>query len=131
MLENFDKINNAHALWFWCMSSALTLWVRALDASNSQCACIILSKFTHQSKYVINNLWLFKGLKKWNLYLVGQAVFKLWIKIVRMFFGFITPEPLGLPKFWSFFWVPLTIYCKMSILFFKDVNYFEMEHRTY
>ena len=34
--------------------------------------------------------------------LVGQVVFKLWIKIFKMFFFFfssITQEPLGLPKF--------------------------------
>ena len=36
--------NNAHSLEFWCLSSALTLWVCAFDASKSQCACIILSK---------------------------------------------------------------------------------------
>ena len=30
--------------------------------------------------------------------LVGQAVFKLWIKIVKMLFGSITQEPLGLLK---------------------------------
>ena len=38
--------NNALALQFWCLSNALTLRVRALDASKSQRACIILSKFT-------------------------------------------------------------------------------------
>ena len=41
--------NNALALQFWCLSNALTLRVRALDASKSQHACIILSKFTRKS----------------------------------------------------------------------------------
>ena len=41
------------ALQFWCLSNALTLRVRALDASKSQCACIILSKFTCKSKYAV------------------------------------------------------------------------------
>ena len=40
--------NNALALQFWCLSNALTLQVRALDASKSQRACIILSKFTRK-----------------------------------------------------------------------------------
>ena len=30
---------------------------------------------------------------------VSQAAFKLWIKTVKMLFGSITQEPLGLPKF--------------------------------
>ena len=48
--------NNALALQFWCLSNALTLRVRALDASKSQRACIILSKFTRKSKYAVINL---------------------------------------------------------------------------
>ena len=32
-------------------------------------------------------------------FLVGQALFTLWIKIVKMLFGSITQEPFGLPKF--------------------------------
>ena len=31
--------------------------------------------------------------------LVGQAVFKLWIKTVKVMFGSITQDPLGLSKF--------------------------------
>ena len=50
--------NNALALQFWCLSNALTLRVCALDASKSQRACIILSKFTRKSKYTVINLWL-------------------------------------------------------------------------
>ena len=45
--------NNALALQFWCLFNALTLRVRALDASKSQRACIILSKFTCKSKYAV------------------------------------------------------------------------------
>ena len=37
-------------LQYWCLSSALTLWVRALDASKSQRTCIILSIFFCKSK---------------------------------------------------------------------------------
>ena len=48
--------NNALALQFWCLSSALTLRVRAPDASKSQRACIMLSKFTRKSKYAVINL---------------------------------------------------------------------------
>ena len=41
---------------------------------------------------------LFKELKNGIEILVGQAVFKLKIKTVKMFrFGSITQEPLGLP----------------------------------
>ena len=35
--------------------------------------------------------------------LVGQAVFKLWIKTVKMLFGSITQELLGLPNFYAIF----------------------------
>ena len=63
---------------------------------------------------------LFKELKNGIKILVGQAVFKLWIKTVKMF-GSITQEPLGLPKFWYNFCVPWTIYYKMHMLFFKKV----------
>ena len=45
-----------------------------------------------------------------NLLIVGQTVFELWIKTVKMLIGSITQEPLGLPKFWWYFWVPRTIY---------------------
>ena len=42
---------------------------------------------------------LSKELKNGIEILEGQAVFKLWIKIVKMLFGSIIQEPLGLPKF--------------------------------
>ena len=45
-----------------------------------------------------------------NLLIVGQTVFELWIKTVKMLIGSITQEPLGLPKLWCYFWVPRTIY---------------------
>ena len=62
--------------------------------------------------------------------LVGQAVFKLWIKTIKMLFGSKTQDPLGLPKFWCYFWVPLTVYCKMHVLFFKGVENLETDHKT-
>ena len=46
---------------------------------------------------------LAKKLKKGIEILVGQVVFKLWIKTVRMLFGSITQEPLGLPNFYAIF----------------------------
>ena len=45
---------------------------------------------------------LFKALKNGIESLVSQAVFRLswlWIKTVKMLFGSVTQEPLGLPKF--------------------------------
>ena len=42
---------------------------------------------------------LFKEFKMALKFLVSQAVFKLWIKTVKMLFGSITQEPLGLPIF--------------------------------
>ena len=44
-----------------------------------------------------------KKLKNGIEILVGQAVFKLWIKTVKMLFGSITQEPLGLPNFYTIF----------------------------
>ena len=46
---------------------------------------------------------LFKKLKNGTEIVVGQAVFKLWIETVKMLFGSITQEPLGLPKFCCYF----------------------------
>ena len=49
---------------------------------------------------------------------------------VKMLFGSIPQELLGLPNFWCYFWVPWTIYFKMHKLFFqKDVDNFEIEHK--
>ena len=47
MLENCDKYK-ALALQFWCLSNTLTFQVRALEASKSQRACIILSQITRK-----------------------------------------------------------------------------------
>ena len=44
-----------------------------------------------------------KKLKNGTEIWVGQAVFKLWIKTVKMLFGSITQEPLGLPNFHTIF----------------------------
>ena len=44
-----------------------------------------------------------KKLKNGIEILVGQAVFKLWIKTVKMLIGSITQEPLGLPNFHAIF----------------------------
>ena len=44
-----------------------------------------------------------KKLKNGIEILVGQAVFKLWIKTVKILFGSITQEPLGLPNFHAIF----------------------------
>ena len=75
---------------------------------------------------------LFKELKNGIEILVGQVVFNLWIKTVKMLFGSITQDPLDLPKFGCYFWVPWTIYYKIHILFFKkDVDNFEIEHKTW
>ena len=53
---------------------------------------------------------LFKELKNGIATLVGQVVFKLWIKTVKIMFWSTTQEMLGLLKFWCHFWVPSTIY---------------------
>ena len=60
---------------------------------------------------------LFKELKYGIEILVGKAVFKLWIKTVKMLFGSVT-QLLGLLML---FWVPWTIYYKMHISFFKKM----------
>ena len=49
-----------------------------------------------------NNIWtskLSKELENGIEILVGQTVFKLWIKAVKVLFESITQEPLVLPKF--------------------------------
>ena len=56
--------NNALALQFWCLFNALTLQVRALDASKSQRACIIILSQLHLqlSKCAVINLWLLSSM---------------------------------------------------------------------
>ena len=44
-----------------------------------------------------------KNLKNGIEILVGRAVFKLWIKTVKMLFGSITQKPLDLPNFHAIF----------------------------
>ena len=69
--------NNALALQFWCLSNALTLRVCALDTSKSQRACIILSKFTHKSKYAVINLsFTFRNTKFKD---AANGEFRKWI----------------------------------------------------
>ena len=58
--------------------------------------------------------------------LVGQAVFKLWIKTDKKLFESIAQEPLDLSKFWCYFWVSWTIYYKMQ----KGADDFEIEYKT-
>ena len=53
---------------------------------------------------------IYQGTKNGNEILVDQVVYRLWIKTVKMLFWSITQEPLGLLKFWCYFWVPVTIY---------------------
>ena len=61
-----------------------------------------------------------KELKNGIEILVGQKTFfKLWIKTVKILFGPIIQEPLGLLKFQCYFWVPWTIYYKMHTLSLK------------
>ena len=61
--------------------------------------------------------------------LVGQAVFTLWIKTVKMMFGSITQE-LGLPKYYfdAIFEV-LGQFTIRGICHFQEGN-FEIEHKT-
>ena len=78
-----------------------------------------ISMFCALSKNYQKSFWkmiyacyskLFKELINGIDILIGQAIFKLWIKTIKMLFGSITQEPLGLPKLWCIFWVPWTIY---------------------
>ena len=62
--------------------------------------------------------------------LVGQAAFKLWIKIVKIMFGPITQELLDLTNFFDAnfeFLGQLTIIC----IFQKGVDNFDIEHKTW
>ena len=64
---------------------------------------------------------LFKELKNDIEILVDQAVFKIWIKTVKMLFGSVTQELLGLPEVWWYFWVPQTIFYKPSVSCLKKM----------
>ena len=66
----------------------------------------------------------------WN-FSIGNAVFKLRIKTIKMLSGSTTREPLGLPKFgcYFFFLGQFTIRC-IYIIFQESIDYFEIEHKT-
>ena len=96
--------------------------LRGYCTSNQKLECFVLYL------KIINTFWKMiyasyskfsKELKTGIKILVDQAVFKLWIKTVKMMCGSITREPLGLPKFWCYFWVPWTIYYEMHIYYFS------------
>ena len=73
---------------------------------------------------------LFKELKNDIEILVGQVVFKIWIKTFKMLFGSTTQELLSF-KLWCYFWVPWTIHYKMHTSFFKKpVDNFEIQYET-
>ena len=76
-------------------SLLLTLGVLHLFQKNVLC---YLKNNQHLEKQHIHSK-LFKELKNGLGILVRQAVFKLWIKTVKMLFGSITQELLSLPKF--------------------------------
>ena len=61
--------------------------------------------------------------------LVDQAIFKLWIKTVKLLFGSLTQEPLGLPKFLCYFLRCLDNLLYNVHIFLKDVDNFEMERK--
>ena len=52
--------------------------------------------------------------------------FELWIKTVKMLFGSITQEQLGLPTFGCYFRAPQTICYKMHMYFLNDSDNFKM-----
>ena len=59
----------------------------------------VINIFLKKKKIFASYSKLSKELKNGTGILVGQAVCKLWIKTVKMLFGSITQEPLGLLTF--------------------------------
>ena len=86
------KINVSHKLSLYC-------------TSYQKLACFVLYRKiinTLKNNYASYSK-LSKELKNGIGILVGQVVFKLWIKTFKMLFGSLTQEPLGLLKFWCYF----------------------------
>ena len=83
--------------------------------------CILSQNCQHFFAKNVYILKLSEELKDGIGILVGQAVFKLWIKRVKMLFCSITQELLGQLKLYCYFGVPWTIYYNMHLLFFKQV----------
>ena len=67
------------------------------------------------------DLKLSKELKKGIEILIGQVVFKLWIKTVKIMFWSINQESPGLLKIFIPFLSPWTIYSEMYVLFLIKV----------
>ena len=67
--------------------------------------CALSQNYQHRLEKMIYAFYnkLPKKLKNGIEILVGQAVFKLWIKTVKMLLGSITQETLGLPNFYAIF----------------------------
>ena len=81
-------------------------------------------------KNFLKNSKLFKELNNGTEILVGQAVFTLWIKTVKILFGSITQEPLGLPNFDAIFSSWDNLLYDAYVIFQKDVDDFEIAHKT-
>ena len=128
-------MNQAYFLFSYFLALVL---LRGNCTPNQKLACFVLflkiiNTFL-QIIYIIYTSYskLFKELKNGIDSLVGQAVFKLRIKTVKILFWSITQEPLNLLEFWCFFWVHWTIDNKMHINYYfrKGVDNFEIEHKT-
>ena len=95
--------------------------------------CALSQNYQHLEKKIIYASYskLSKKLQKGIEILVGQAVFKLWIKTFKKLFGSITQEPA-----WPT-WTLVLILSSLDnllldayIIFQKCVDNFEIEHRT-
>ena len=93
--------------WEVCLKAVLSFCyhhfeLREYCTPNQKLACLCsisnLSTLFGKLKYALHS-HLSRELKNGVEILVGQAIFKLWIKTAKVLFGSIIQEPLGLPKF--------------------------------
>ena len=116
---------NTLLLWYqcthleWCILGVLMGY--CIPIQILPCFVLDLKIIGTFLKTDVHLFWkIVQGTQNGTEILVGQAVFQLWIKAAKMLFGSVTQEPLGLLKFWCYFWVPWTIYYKMHILLFSE-----------
>ena len=110
--------------WCWCKCS--NSWVATKQVPRNLFLLVVRFHTEEEEEAclcsIINTFWniIYASCSELSKKL-GQAGSKIWIKTVKVLFGSITQEPLGLPKSWCYFWVPWTIDNKMHISFFEKM----------
>ena len=109
-----NKYSGKHT---WPLGGTAPLY--SLKLANFVCNLKIINTFLRNDICFLKQI--VQGTKNGIEIMIGQMIFKLWIKTVKILFWSITQEPLGLLEFQCYFGVPWRNYYTIHIIFFKKV----------